>query len=80
MPVQRLPSWLQAYDRPNSAYMLFYERADELEPVAMLEEAVAAPSQEAGLQPLPLSADPDSLPIRNGEVNPERSYPEFMVP
>jgi len=37
---------VQQFDRPNSAYMLFYERADSLEPVAMLQEATAAPPQE----------------------------------
>lgn len=38
---------MQSYDRPNSAYMLFYERADSLEPVTMMEEIAAAAPQEA---------------------------------
>ena len=37
----------QAYDRPNSAYMLFYERADALEPVTMMDEIAASAAKEA---------------------------------
>ena len=32
----------QEYDRPNSAYMLFYERSEALEPVERLRAAAAA--------------------------------------
>ena len=45
--------WLsrsQEYDRPNSAYMLFYERADCLEPVTMMDEITAAAPREAASQ------------------------------
>ena len=38
----------QEFDRPNSAYMLFYERSDELEPVERLDEALARPSETPG--------------------------------
>ena len=41
---------LQEYDRPNSAYMLFYERADCLEPVTMMDEIAAAAPREAASQ------------------------------
>ena len=43
-------SRLQEYDRPNSAYMLFYERADGLEPVTMMDEITAAAPREAASQ------------------------------
>lgn len=33
---------VQEYDRPNSAYMLFYERSEALEPVERLRAAAAA--------------------------------------
>ena len=38
---------LQEYDRPNSAYMLFYERDDALEPVLIMDEMAASAPQEA---------------------------------
>ena len=33
---------VQEYDRPNSAYMLFYERSEALEPVERLRAAASA--------------------------------------
>lgn len=53
---------LQAYDRPNSAYMLFYERADSLEPVTMMDEITASAPQEAAslAAGVPVSAVPQT--------------------
>ena len=54
---------MQQYDRPNSAYMLFYERADSLEPVTMLQEATAAPPQAGPAESVPgTPAEPASEP------------------
>ena len=36
---------MQEYDRPNSAYMLFYERSESLEPVDQFPAPISAPSQ-----------------------------------
>ena len=61
---------LQAYDRPNSAYMLFYERSDSLEPVTMMEEiAAAAPQEAASLATgVPVSAVPSTAPAVETEA------------
>lgn len=49
---------VQEYDRPNSAYMLFYERSEALEPFERLRAAAAA---AASLNPSPDPA-PDAEP------------------
>lgn len=49
---------VQEYDRPNSAYMLFYERSEALEPFERLRAAAAA---AASLNPSPNPA-PDAEP------------------
>lgn len=58
----------QEFDRPNSAYMLFYERADVLEPVSIMEEIATASARSdegtasaLGLPPLAT----DDLAVRS---------------
>ena len=45
MEVIRLSA--QEYDRPNSAFMLFYERSEELEPCRQPKPPAAAATQPA---------------------------------
>ena len=69
----RLYVYMQAYDRPNSAYMLFYERADALEPVTMMDEiAASAPKEAASLaaglpvSDVPRTSDPAEVQTATG--------------
>lgn len=59
-PVGRLVNLrsLQEFDRPNSAYMLFYEQAESLEPVA--PSAASQPSAVPSPTPSHPSMHPDS--------------------
>lgn len=52
--------FVQEYDRPNSAYMLFYERADAPEP--MVHATSAAAREEADPGVIPMVAEP-SYPV-----------------
>ena len=49
------------YDKQFSAYMLFYERADELEPIDQLRQ-VSHPAADAALPSAAAAAPPASAP------------------
>lgn len=78
--VVSLLSCFQEYDRPNSAYMLFYERSGSLEPVHQAASLPAAPAEaeaetssveQQQQQPGSCSLEPTS----SSQTNPEQCCP-----
>lgn len=68
---------MQEYDRPNSAYMLFYERSESLEPVDQLPAPTSAPSQGPAETDVPFqegasvqSKDQLATPNQSQQVSP----------
>jgi hypothetical protein len=45
------------FDRPHSAYMLFYERSEELEPITLMERATAVPASTSIAEPVSSGID-----------------------
>lgn len=78
--VNPLSSFLQEYDRPNSAYMLFYERSGSLEPVHQAATSFpAAPAEsEAETSSVEQQQQPGSCnlePTSSSQTNPEQCHP-----
>ncbi|KAL3156421.1 hypothetical protein ABBQ38_000732 [Trebouxia sp. C0009 RCD-2024] len=70
----------QEYDRPNSAYMLFYERSGSLEPVHQAATSFpAAPAEsEAETSSVEQQQQPGSCnlePTSSSQTNPEQCHP-----
>jgi hypothetical protein len=68
---------MQEYDRPNSAYMLFYERSESLEPVDQSPAPTSAPSQGPAETDVPSqksasvqSKDQQATPNQSQQVSP----------
>ena len=77
---------LQEYDRPNSAYMLFYERSEAMEPVNQIASLTSAPMktsvntlQPGCLQPpRSLQTDLQQLHPSQQELMPPKDAPVHM--
>lgn len=60
--------FVQEYDRPNSAYMLFYERADAPEPMQHATGGAARDEADPGV--VPMLAEP-SYPVAAADTKVE---------
>ncbi len=65
---------MQEYDRPNSAYMLFYERSESLEPVDQFPAPTSAPSHRPAETGVP-SQESASVQSKDQLATPNQSHP-----